>query len=151
MLSLDIGCSVKPKGSVNVDSRKIAELKRSTNGINIPNFVQCSASQLPFRDKVFDTALCMNILEHLQHPKYAINEASRVAYSVKIRQDTLINPINWLHPEHKYITFRLFATVYFIRRPKILNFICNKIIKAKDERDWILKEWLLRRTFTFDI
>ncbi len=42
-------------------------------------FVECSAEELPFADATYDFIQCMEVLEHLHHPKKALAEFRRVA------------------------------------------------------------------------
>ncbi|MBI4721861.1 MAG: class I SAM-dependent methyltransferase [Candidatus Stahlbacteria bacterium] len=41
-------------------------------------FVRADAQDLPFGDKVFDTVLCTEVIEHLKNDKKAMNEMGRV-------------------------------------------------------------------------
>ena len=51
---------------------------------NHPNFVQCDAQELPFRDDQFRTAVLGEILEHVRYPEKVIREAMRVSRRVVI-------------------------------------------------------------------
>jgi ubiquinone/menaquinone biosynthesis C-methylase UbiE len=51
---------------------------------DIPNFVRANAESLPFKDKEFDTAILCEILEHVENPIKALQEAKRVANKVII-------------------------------------------------------------------
>ncbi len=44
-----------------------------------PTFAQASATELPFRDDVFGTALMFEVLEHIEDPGSALQEIARVA------------------------------------------------------------------------
>ena len=58
---------------------------------------------LPFPDKYFGSATVMHVLEHLEHPMLAIEELQRVSDQVFVAYPKRWNPLNWLHPDHKWI------------------------------------------------
>ena len=78
-LILDIGCGATPRGEINIDpfpfDRKQCWKKRDPK--TIPKFIFADAEALPFRDKIFDTALCIHTLEHLKYPLKALKEMNR--------------------------------------------------------------------------
>lgn len=51
---------------------------------DIPNFVRANAEELPFDDGSFDVAVLAEILEHVDNPDKALQEALRVADKVII-------------------------------------------------------------------
>jgi len=59
---------------------------------DIPNFVQADAAKLPFKDKIFDTAVLSEILEHVPDPVKCLKEAKRVAKKIVI---TVPNEYEW--------------------------------------------------------
>ena len=61
---------------VNTDF-SIANLKKAKT-THIQNLVLCDAHNLPFRDAVFDLALCSEVLEHVVTPRRIFFEAARV-------------------------------------------------------------------------
>jgi SAM-dependent methyltransferase len=61
-----------------------AQAKPLHGDIEIQNFVQADAESLPFGDKSFDVAVLSEILEHVNNPVVAIQEARRVAHFVII-------------------------------------------------------------------
>ncbi len=78
MNSLDIGCGsnviyekrvAEPRAQINCD------LLRPTS--YIPNFVQCDAHHLPFRDEQFDRVLMYDVIEHLEAPVHALRDIHR--------------------------------------------------------------------------
>jgi SAM-dependent methyltransferase len=84
---LDIGCGNSPKGDVNCDlfvgetphlmnKQKLIEPKK------IPNFVNCSAEFLPFKDRSFDIVNASEVLEHIVNPPYLIKEMKRVSREI---------------------------------------------------------------------
>jgi ubiquinone/menaquinone biosynthesis C-methylase UbiE len=70
---VNIGCGDEPVGfgdrATNVD---IDEWR-------LPNFVRAEMHALPFSDKLFDTAVLGDVLEHCLDPDGAVAEAARVA------------------------------------------------------------------------
>jgi ubiquinone/menaquinone biosynthesis C-methylase UbiE len=70
---LDVGCGPDPRGDVNCD------LIKSNNVHSIPNFVQCSALNLPFTDKCFDTTISCHVIEHVPDPFVMFKELMRVS------------------------------------------------------------------------
>ena len=50
----------------------------------LPNFIQANAEELPFKDGRFDTAALCEILEHVENPTKALQEAVRVSKRVII-------------------------------------------------------------------
>ncbi|MBA7479590.1 Ubiquinone biosynthesis O-methyltransferase, mitochondrial [subsurface metagenome] len=59
---------------VNLKYLKIAR-EKAKNGTN---FVLCDGHHLPFKDSFFDTAICIEVLEHLVDPVHALAEINRV-------------------------------------------------------------------------
>jgi len=56
---------------------KYARLIELSTGKRV-NVIKATAEYLPFRNKVFDAALSLDVLEHLYRPQAAINEMNRV-------------------------------------------------------------------------
>ena len=75
---LNIGCGDDPAGlgdnAVHVDIDRW----------RLPNFVQADCHCLPFENKVFDTAILGDVLEHVLSPERAVQEAARVARMIVI-------------------------------------------------------------------
>ena len=70
-------------GYVGVDLLPRSELRKYTRVLELStgrriDVVRASAEYLPFRDKVFDSSLSLDVLEHLQRPQAAMNEMNRV-------------------------------------------------------------------------
>lgn len=79
---LDVGCGNRPRGTVNCDLYTGQHVVRAPLNLKqIPNFVLCDASNLPFTDNSFDMVLASHILEHLDCPIVALKEWKRVAKS----------------------------------------------------------------------
>jgi len=80
--SLDVGCGVNFKGTVNLDKHKNINLETSTPFCymkkNIPNFVLADAQYLPFNKRVFNKVICHHVIEHIKNPYKLIEELKRV-------------------------------------------------------------------------
>lgn len=80
---LDVGCGDSPKGEVNCDlfTGRTPHIMgyHHIDPKKIPNFVLCSAEQLPFRDDAFDIVNASEILEHLINPSCLLTEMRRVS------------------------------------------------------------------------
>lgn len=66
----------------------------------IPNFVQADAYALPFTDQSYDTAVLSEILEHLDDPVLALNEAQRVAKTILF---CVPNEYQWLDEKKPFM------------------------------------------------
>lgn len=74
MSILDVGCGSNPSGDVNCDV--------STYYVNVKatsNFIICSAMNLPFIDKSFDTVFTSHVIEHVTDPLLMFKELYRVS------------------------------------------------------------------------
>ena len=83
-LAIDVGCgtglitaSIRAKVLVGLDINRW-NLNRAKARIRHADFVQCDAEHLPLRDSISDLTVCTEILEHLTHPKRALEEIARV-------------------------------------------------------------------------
>ena len=77
--TLDVGCGsgqnqqfmhIKHRGNINTDILKPIK--------PIPDFVQCDAQHLPFKDKTFTRSLFIDVLEHVDNPAQSLKELKRV-------------------------------------------------------------------------
>lgn len=89
MFSLDVGCGVHPRGTINCDvTRDDPQGHRHSSRIRkIKNFVLCDARALPFRSAVFDYVRSYQVIEHIPDPERAIGEFIRVSRA-KIKIET---------------------------------------------------------------
>jgi len=83
-LTLDVGCGVRPQGTVNVDiyigaSNPYTKMPSITNPKKIPNFVKADGQFLPFRSNIFDEVYCFHVIEHVENPYLLLRELLRVA------------------------------------------------------------------------
>jgi len=83
MMLLDVGCgdgaslTGQAEYCVGIDIAE-AELRRAKEKFPGFGFVLGDVQRLPFREGVFDTALCSHIIEHVHQPKQLLQELHRV-------------------------------------------------------------------------
>jgi len=140
-LILDVGCGVHPKGDVNCDARKLCGIK---------NYVRCDANYLPFKSQAFDVVCAFNLLEHVDEPSVVIAECCRVGRKTKFSVDSLLNPLNYLHPDHKWLTFVVKHSIFFLARPRLLSFFSKWFYKCVYGSQSVYKEFDGDRNFCFD-
>lgn len=95
---LDIGCGRQPLRKYLPGECDYVALDHPTTGAWYdakPN-VQADASRLPFADKIFDTIVCLEVLEHLPPPQAALREARRLLKP----EGRLIISTPFLYPIH---------------------------------------------------
>ena len=65
---------------VGLDVEGIDEAKTTIEHENIKNacVIQADACNMPFEDSMFDYALCVSVLDHIENVKDALNEIARV-------------------------------------------------------------------------
>jgi len=69
-----------------------------------PNVLYCDAHNLKqFKDKTFSVALLSHVLEHLENPVKALQEAQRVADRVIIVTPKPWQLTNWLNMDHRWL------------------------------------------------
>ncbi len=85
-LILDVGCGDNPQGDVNCDVKsywndQIGDQRGCyfVNVKKIPNFVQCDAKYLPFRDETFTKVIASHVIEHVNDLSMFLKEVFRVA------------------------------------------------------------------------
>lgn len=76
---LDVGCSTKPYRVLLAAKIHIGIDWLQTLHQNIQIDAFADASILPFRDGIFQTVVCTEVLEHLKTPQQALTEIARVA------------------------------------------------------------------------
>ena len=80
---LDVGCGDAPRGDVNVDLfiNQTPHIWRPhvIDAKKIPNFMRADAEHLPFRDGMFETVYCCDLIEHFVNPTKCFLELWRVS------------------------------------------------------------------------
>lgn len=80
--TLEVGSGAFPKGDVNIDLYVTQDERRKQKfnliDIEIPEFfIKADAHHLPFRNAIFEKAICVHTLEHLKNPYVALCEIYR--------------------------------------------------------------------------
>ena len=92
---VDIGCGsaeflkefvrlIKPKKIVGTDI-SMSLLKKAQQNNPKVNFYRADSKILPFKNKEFDLAIMVDLLEHVKSPEKTLQEASRVARQILIK------------------------------------------------------------------
>jgi len=129
MLNIDLGCggSEEFRSSTNINNYnansrwvfidlRISHTKK--------DFVNCSITNIPFRDSMFDFGICSHVLEHIPFIKLedAMHEIKRVAKHLEVRVPRLwCNDFNQTRSEHK--SFVIMSKFYVIKNRFMLNLI----------------------------
>ena len=93
---LNAGCGHSVLGDINLDI-----IPR-----NAPNFVLGDVQDLSqFKDKMFSSAICSHVLEHVDDPDKATRELHRVADNVFIIVPELYEMGAWFWHEHKWVFY----------------------------------------------
>ena len=72
---LDIGCGYSANKFANV----ICDTQNLEHYYKEKKFVQLKDKKLPFKDKEFDFVIASHVLEHVEDPKFFLNEIQRVS------------------------------------------------------------------------
>jgi len=108
MLNVGCGHELSYLGDYNLD------IKRD---IILPNHVRASVYKIPFPDKYFGSVFASHVIEHLENPKKALEEMSRVGERVFVLTPLPFKPSTWLNPDHRWV----FVGQYKIRNNPLLN------------------------------
>ena len=128
---LDLGCGDKPYASLFYLTEKSRYI-----GIDIikgQSDVIASGEYLPFQDEVFDSAVCLQTLEHVREPKALLNEAYRVLKPGGVL--LLTTPFMWgVHSEpYDYFRYTPYGIEYLAKQA---GFIAERVIA--DTGFWLL-------------
>lgn len=85
-------------GDVNTDLNGRGRPRLGRPGEVIQADVQC----LPFPNGFFGAAIASHVLEHVDNPRRALRELSRVADEVYVITPVWWAPHTWLHPGHRW-------------------------------------------------
>ena len=102
-LTLDVGCGSRPyEKTFFSGARRYVGTDYLTDRSR-PEIV-CGAQELPFRDSVFDTVVCTEVLEHVPDPGLALREIRRV---IKPSGSLILStPMYWPRHEVPHDYFR---------------------------------------------
>lgn len=119
-LVVDIGCGLNPftLADVLVDrSRSLISHYRHRK----PYFIIADIEALPFKNRVFGFVHCSHLLEHVEYPKRACLELTRIGTDGQINVPTFFR--EFLHPEpnHLWIVSERPGCLMFERKPQILH------------------------------
>ena len=124
---VDLGCEPNPhpRASVGVDAfidpehrtcgmgEEISPDEMNRRGIE---FVKADLVELPFPDKAFDFAYAHHVFEHLEDPKRACSEVSRIAKAGAIITPSPFAEIAFGRPYHLWLVLCRGETLIFIRK-----------------------------------
>ena len=85
---LDVGCGTNPMGDVNIDLHIGVSEHRDSKPLipkDIPNFLRCSATHLPFKTNSFNTVFSKYCLEHVGSKPQESNPAPYITLREMIR------------------------------------------------------------------
>lgn len=100
---------------------------------NIPGLAECKifdGYHIPYDDNKFDIAILSHVVEHVEHPRKLIYEASRVARYVFVEvplEDTSRLPENYVFDEVGHINFYSMKTIRRLLQSSDLE-VMNEII-----------------------
>jgi ubiquinone/menaquinone biosynthesis C-methylase UbiE len=125
---LNLGCGDGPQTiifsnfvreivSLDINRKRIENAKKACKKFNVENnsFCIADAHSLPFKGGVFDSILCIDLIEHVENPRKVLKEVNRVLR----RGGTVL------------ITFPTAWEVYRI----IVKFFGRKILKKKEREE----------------
>jgi ubiquinone/menaquinone biosynthesis C-methylase UbiE len=82
--ALDVGCGENPcffddhvSNYIGMDINTVT-LKKVRTALPKANLICGSGSNMPFKNDVFDVAICTEVLEHLENPENMVKEISRI-------------------------------------------------------------------------
>lgn len=130
---LDVGCGSRSKGTVNLDLNLgySDHHKTEYNVKMIDNFINASASNLPFKNGVFTQVYSSHTLEHLLHPLDALNEWKRVSkHSVLV-----VVPNNPVYKEHKKHLYSWSETSL----RNLMKLVFNDVVVFSRSRDFQIR------------
>jgi len=77
---IDLGCGGLPNPRANIAVDFIDDDLERSEKLKIDRpFVWASIDKLPFKDKCIDYSILSHVLEHLEKPKYALDEIQRIS------------------------------------------------------------------------
>ena len=142
---VDIGCAIGDmfgNKAVNVDIKSLDEMKAEAKpchgDIEIPNYIQADAENLPFKDKEFDVAVLSEILEHIANPVAAICEARRVARFVII---CVPNEYLWSPDKNPFAPYEQSGHIRRFTSAILHDTVMESGIEVLEYMDWQYLGW----------
>ena len=107
-LVIDVGSGSDPnmRADILCDFYPETDEERSAKlGIWIDRrpFVLCDIQKLPFRDKVIDYVLCTHLLEHVENPRQAVRELTRVGKKGRVETPSKLFECLYGWPFHQWM------------------------------------------------
>jgi ubiquinone/menaquinone biosynthesis C-methylase UbiE len=151
---LDIGAgegSILKKLSEMNFGNELYAIEISQSGVNaitnkrIPRLVECKlfdGYNIPYNDKRFDIAILSHVIEHVEHPRYLIYEASRVAKYIFVEvplEDTIRLSDNFVFDIVGHINFYSMKTIRRLLQSCNLTVI-NEIITNSSKDTYTYQE-----------
>ena len=149
-LTLDCGSGIgsktifmKSKGievvSIDIDFRSLRNLAEDGPGSIICGDVQ----YLPFKDNIFDSVMCSEVLEHLPYPELCINEVYRV--TKKNGVGVFTTPVFNLHYK---ILIKIFRKICGIEKDKSHLHVFSILSLNKLISKYFIIDYILHRGYT---
>jgi SAM-dependent methyltransferase len=122
---VDLGCGLNPHPAARTVVEPFLEPVSRFEGSVTPQaftargirFVQQRMdSDLPFRDKEFDFAICSHAIEHVEDPGKACSEMIRIAKAGLITAPFLFSDLLFGRPYHRWLVVDRGGVLYFFRK-----------------------------------
>lgn len=125
-LVLDVGSGDRPfwRADVFLDNLYLDNNQRISGQNTVNNvglFVNADATNMPFKNKVFDFSFCSHLLEHVKDPASVIDEIVRVSKQGYIEIPNGITEA--IRPFHSHLWFIYYAygKLFFVRKSKQMH------------------------------
>ena len=122
---VDLGCGLNPHPAaaaavepfLDPVSRFAGSVDPAAFAVRGVRFVQQPMdSDLPFRDKEFDFAICSHAIEHVENPDKACTEMTRIARAGLITAPSLFADLLFGRPYHRWLLVDRGGVLYFFRK-----------------------------------
>lgn len=122
---VDLGCGCRPHPAATAVVEPFLEPVSRADGAVDPDtlaargirFVQQPMdSDLPFRDKQFDFAICSHAIEHVEDPDKACREITRIAKAGLITAPFLLGDLLFGREYHRWLLVDRGGVLYFFRK-----------------------------------
>lgn len=125
---LDVGGGSKPFTRADVVTEAYPEdgAHRANEKVVGP-IVECTADNMPFKDKEFDFVICRHVLEHVVDPEAACKELMRVGKKGFIECPSEYTAYLIDYPAHRWLVYKRGAKLVFERKRWVFNPFRNAI------------------------